>query len=240
MSRHATHATVPGLAILAVTGTIMADQIVQEGSLAGQKGQQVQSIPLDQFDPLGGSRQLNFVQLDVLTSVIGGGQGDGSGIAVQCDAVLAADYLLGVELLAATEAVIDLLYPNTSPSSFSVFDTDTGEATIDQVDDLAAWIGTGTIVLKALVTFSVSEEPAGIVNFGAGGSAHYTVTYDYTVIASCPADLDGNDAVDITDFLALLAAWGTDPGGPPDLDGDGVVGIADFLALLAAWGPCED
>jgi hypothetical protein len=54
----------------------------------------------------------------------------------------------------------------------------------------------------------------------------------------CPPDLDFDCIVGITDFLALLAAWGTDPGGPPDLDGDGDVGITDFLALLAAWGPC--
>lgn len=42
----------------------------------------------------------------------------------------------------------------------------------------------------------------------------------------------------VVDFLALLAAWGTDPGGPPDLDGDGNVGVVDFLQLLGAWGPC--
>ena len=54
----------------------------------------------------------------------------------------------------------------------------------------------------------------------------------------CPWDLDGSGGVGIADFLALLAAWGTDPGGPPDFDGDGNVGIQDFLALLAAWGPC--
>ncbi len=54
----------------------------------------------------------------------------------------------------------------------------------------------------------------------------------------CPWDLDGSGGVGIADFLALLAAWGTDPGGPPDFDGDGNVGIQDFLALLANWGPC--
>ncbi len=40
------------------------------------------------------------------------------------------------------------------------------------------------------------------------------------------------------DFLEVLAAWGTDPGGPPDSDADGIVGITDFLAVLANWGPC--
>jgi predicted outer membrane repeat protein len=56
--------------------------------------------------------------------------------------------------------------------------------------------------------------------------------------ASCPWDLDGSGDVGITDFLELLAAWGTDPGGPPDFDGDGDVGILDLLALLANWGAC--
>ncbi len=52
------------------------------------------------------------------------------------------------------------------------------------------------------------------------------------------ADLDNSGDVGITDFLALLGAWGTDPGGPPDLNGDGDVGIEDLLALLAQWGEC--
>ena len=55
---------------------------------------------------------------------------------------------------------------------------------------------------------------------------------------TCDADLDGDSIVGITDFLALLAAWDTSPGGPPDLDGDGIVGIVDFLLLLGAWGSC--
>lgn len=55
---------------------------------------------------------------------------------------------------------------------------------------------------------------------------------------ACPWDLDGSGAVGVTDLLALLAQWGTDPGGPPDFDGDGVVGVTDFLALLAHWGTC--
>ena len=55
----------------------------------------------------------------------------------------------------------------------------------------------------------------------------------------CPWDLDGGGTVGITDFLALLAAWGPNPGDPADFDGDGVVGIVDFLLLLANWGPCQ-
>ncbi len=61
------------------------------------------------------------------------------------------------------------------------------------------------------------------------------------VIDACDcqaADLDKSGSVDTPDFLALLAAWGTDPGGPPDLNGDGTVDTVDFLDLLALWGPC--
>ena len=56
-----------------------------------------------------------------------------------------------------------------------------------------------------------------------------------TVVPECPGDLDGDGQVGITDFLQLLAAWGT-PGG--DVDGDGTTDITDFLLLLAGWGPC--
>ncbi len=53
-------------------------------------------------------------------------------------------------------------------------------------------------------------------------------------------DLDGDGLVGITDFLALLAAWGPCPDPcpltcPADLAGDCKVGSADFLLLLANW-----
>ncbi|MHC4416112.1 MAG: right-handed parallel beta-helix repeat-containing protein [Planctomycetota bacterium] len=54
----------------------------------------------------------------------------------------------------------------------------------------------------------------------------------------CPWDLDGSGAVGIADLLALLAAWGPDPGHPADFNNDGFVGINDLLALLANWGNC--
>jgi len=59
-----------------------------------------------------------------------------------------------------------------------------------------------------------------------------------TPVATCDADLDGDDVVGVSDFLALLALWGPCSGCAADLDGDGGVGVTDMLALLAAWGPC--
>ena len=59
-----------------------------------------------------------------------------------------------------------------------------------------------------------------------------------TPVGPCPADLDGNGDVGILDLLALLAAWGSNPGHPADFNNDGTVGILDLLTLLANWGPC--
>ena len=61
--------------------------------------------------------------------------------------------------------------------------------------------------------------------------------YDFGGVLVCPWDCGGDDDgnIGITDFLELLAQWGTP--GSCDFDGGGV-GINDFLGLLANWGPC--
>ena len=51
----------------------------------------------------------------------------------------------------------------------------------------------------------------------------------------CPWDLDGSGDIGINDFLGLLAAWGSDPGGPPDFDRNGTVDALDLLTLLSNW-----
>ena len=56
---------------------------------------------------------------------------------------------------------------------------------------------------------------------------------------SVMGDIDGDGVVGISDFLALLAAWGPCAAPPQqcpaDLDNDGFVRITDFLLLLANW-----
>lgn len=51
----------------------------------------------------------------------------------------------------------------------------------------------------------------------------------------CPADLDGNGAVDGSDIAVVLGNWGT-PGA--DLTGDGTTDGADLAVVLGAWGAC--
>jgi hypothetical protein len=53
----------------------------------------------------------------------------------------------------------------------------------------------------------------------------------------CPADLNGDRAVDASDLAALLSAWDS-TGGAADIDADGTVGASDLAAMLNAWGAC--
>jgi hypothetical protein len=59
-------------------------------------------------------------------------------------------------------------------------------------------------------------------------------------LSPCLADIDGDRAVNVADFLDLVAAWGTDPEGPPDLDFDGMVTIQDMVVMVQAWGACPE
>ena len=55
----------------------------------------------------------------------------------------------------------------------------------------------------------------------------------------CPADTNCSGRVNVTDLLALLAAWGPCPAPcDADINSDGEVNVTDLLAILAGWGPC--
>ncbi len=92
------------------------------------------------------------------------------------------------------------------------------------------------------VGYSVALDPAGAV-VGApedddatdGAGAVLVFAFD----AGCPADLDGDGAVALTDLLTLLSSFGTCPGCPADLDDDGAVDFDDLVALLGDFGPCS-
>ena len=172
-----------------VAGMAQADEIVQQGSLSGGAGgPDSHDIVLNQFNDLGGSRILNFVRIDLLTSTVGGGTTTGTGVPVNVSVILSADYLLGAQPLAQTEAVIDLDLPNNgAPSPFSVFDTDTAEVLIDQAPDLAPWIGAGDITLTGITKFHITLTPPDEIDFSAGGTVNYTVTYDFQQVGNVPA-----------------------------------------------------
>jgi len=67
------------------------------------------------------------------------------------------------------------------------------------------------------------------------------VTYEIgrvVITFPCAADTNGDGLINVTDLLALLAAWGPNPGHAADINNDGNVNVTDLLALLAAWGAC--
>ena len=56
--------------------------------------------------------------------------------------------------------------------------------------------------------------------------------------STCDADINGDGNVDVSDILAMVAAWGSsDP--DADINGDGTVDVADLLMVIESWGPCE-
>jgi hypothetical protein len=57
------------------------------------------------------------------------------------------------------------------------------------------------------------------------------------VECNCPGDTDGNGSVDVSDLLAVIAAWNTS-GGSADVNGDGIVDVTDLLQIIAGWGDC--
>ncbi len=80
---------------------------------------------------------------------------------------------------------------------------------------------------------AVSGALAYVADFSSG-----LQVIDVSSCDPCPADLDDDGMVGVSDLIEVIAAWGN-KGGPEDLDHSGFVDIGDILAVLAAWGPCE-
>lgn len=99
------------------------------------------------------------------------------------------------------------------------------------------WRGSGLINGQGKLRIQRCAEQASIpvsketVTLSQEGSLHASANL-------CPSDIDGDGSVAISDMVALLEAWGTNPGSPSDLDGDGTVAMADLLLLVSDWGPC--
>ncbi len=74
------------------------------------------------------------------------------------------------------------------------------------------------------------------------GRDAYVWVDDFTFIPEtppvppCPADLNGDNAVDGGDLGVLLGGWGT--GGPTDVNADGTTDGGDLGVMLGAWGAC--
>lgn len=59
----------------------------------------------------------------------------------------------------------------------------------------------------------------------------------------CPADINGNQAVNTDDLIVLITSWGgcgscTPPNCPADVNHDCVVNTDDLIVLITTWGAC--
>jgi hypothetical protein len=122
------------------------------------------------------------------------------------------------------------------------------DGTIDEqieaivVNAAGGWIPDHVVSLPAAVlrakSYLLTFELAAPSALGANVSIDNVRVSTAPEDCGCPWDLDLSGAVNVTDFLQMLGAWGPNPGHPADFDGDGNVGVTDFLVLLAHWGPC--
>ncbi len=77
----------------------------------------------------------------------------------------------------------------------------------------------------------------GAIFVGADGDPLKVDATDVLELGGCDADVNGDGLADVTDLLAVIAAWGG-AGGAEDVNGDGTVDVSDLLAIISAWGPC--
>lgn len=82
------------------------------------------------------------------------------------------------------------------------------------------------------IVFNQNQSPATV-------AAAVAWVEDNLIASPCPADLNNDGSVDVSDLLMLFAAWGSNPGHAADLNGDGSVDVSDLLLLLGAWGACS-
>ena len=79
----------------------------------------------------------------------------------------------------------------------------------------------------------------GFSDLSTSGSAEASFDFTLDLTLVCPADLDGDDSIDINDLAILLSNFGTTAGANPqdgDVDGDGDVDLTDLAILLSNFG----
>ncbi|MBC8523417.1 hypothetical protein H8D29_05770 [PVC group bacterium] len=63
-----------------------------------------------------------------------------------------------------------------------------------------------------------------------------TFSLDCTATNPCPADINGDSSVTVSDLLTVIDQWGTS--GSADINSDGIVDVSDLLEIVGSWGPC--
>ena len=204
-------------------GTITAD-ILHHGLIVGEG-----PMPSDELALLGGvAGPGSFMGNVTFASSFAPGA---SPAAIDLEnATFTADSTLQIELGGLTPG-----FQHDQLNATGTVDLQGGMLSVTLIDGFAPMTGqTFDIITASTITGSF-----GMTNLPEGLTVEYLPGLVRLTMASfCPADTTGDGAVNVSDLLDLLAAWGPNPGHPADINGDGAVNVTDLLALLAAWGPC--
>ena len=77
--------------------------------------------------------------------------------------------------------------------------------------------------------------PLGTFSIGHGAAG----TVDVTLVpARCPADVNNDAAVGLSDVISVLSAWGPCAYCPSDVNANGTVELADLISVISSWGAC--
>ncbi|MDP7008856.1 MAG: M12 family metallo-peptidase [Phycisphaerales bacterium] len=113
-------------------------------------------------------------------------------------------------------------------------------------DDPAGTIGQGTELGHRIGSFSIEQGQGfeALVNVqwnDGAGVVHQSLGLYWNnegIAPACSTDINGDNATDVNDLLALIDAWGACSGCNADIDGSGAVDVDDLLLLIGGWGPC--
>ncbi len=150
-------------------------------------------------------------------------------VDVQCD------FVLDVYLAAYDDGFVSVTFNGPAGAVVWIDEPYNNEVTTVETGTLDP--GEHTLTLDA--TSSAYGDP---FTYGYGFS-EYDIQLSLTS-AGCPADITGDEQVNIDDIFAVLGLWGNCPAPCPpyctgDLTEDCTVNIDDIFAILGQWGPCE-
>jgi hypothetical protein len=123
-----------------------------------------------------------------------------------------------------------------------------GSATLF-VHDGVSWVETETLVppddegeiddeFGSAVSFSGDTALVGAPYF-EGAALDSGAAFVFNLgLETCPADVDGDNDVDVFDLFEVLNAWGPCDDCPEDIIDNGAVDVFDLFEVLNNWGPC--
>ena len=228
-----------GSALLFV-GSLAAGEESQTIALPFVTSSQTISESIDAFDPLGGTRTLVAVRLELLTVLSGGITTTGTGGTANYEGSgTLTPQIAGAILLSSTAAFDGTIDNSGGILSALLFDDQMEEVTLDGAFDLALFDGPDPVEIDIDIDFASMQTPAGLIQFDAAVSGELSIVYDFvTSLPFVRGDVNGDGATDVADVVTLLGSLFTDGPDLPclsaaDANDSGVVDIADGIYVLS-------